>query len=203
MKTGTEDKKKVTILLVLLAVAVPVGLWELRGYFASPSTPTPAPNQTAPATARTGAPAAAANDPNGPEAEKIASTDVDPTLHLDKLAQSEDVDYHGTGRNIFSAESAPVKIEKPVASARPMPTVTVALPPPVPQPPQIDLKYFGYSQDTGKGIKAFLVHGDDIFMARAGEIIDHRYKVGSISPGSVQVTDLSYNNTQTLPISAN
>jgi hypothetical protein len=198
MKTGAEDKKKVIILAVLAAIAIPVGIWELHGVLAAPSAPRPA----APSMAAT-APVSPANGPNGPEAEKISVNSVDPTLHLNKLEQSEEIDYHGTGRNIFSADSAPIKIERPAAPPRPNQTVTVPLPPPPPTAPAIDLKYFGYSQDGGKAIKAFLIHGDDIFMARSGEIVDHRYKVGSISPGSVQVTDLSYNNTQTLPISAN
>src|SRR5258708_7782629 len=200
MKTGADDRKKVVILVVLLVMAVAIGPWELWGLMASPKTPHAASNPVA------GAPVAAVAvvNVNGPEAVKINADSVDPTLHLEKLAQSEEEDYRGTGRNIFSADSIPVKIEKPVTSARPInPTVTVALPPPPPKAPAIDLKYFGYSQDNGKSIKAFLVHGEDIFMAKSGEIIDHRYKVGSISPGSVQVTDLSYNNTQTLPISAN
>ena len=198
MKIGAEDRKKVIILVVLLAIVLPVGIWEVSGFFAAHSTPRPAmPNQAAPVQT--------ASSANAPEAQKISTGDIDPTLHLSKLAESEDVDYRGTGRNIFSADSIPVAIPHPIAPPRPIPIGSVTVAPPVPQAPAIDLKYFGYSQDkTGSGsIKAFLVHGDDIFMARSGEVIDHRYRVGNISPGSVQVTDLSYNNTQTLPISAN
>jgi len=71
---------------------------------------------------------------------------------------------------------------------RPIPQTTTAVyVPPTPYSPCIDLSTRLLAGQS-KSIKAFLVHGEDIFMAKSGEIIDHRYKVGSISPGSVQVT---------------
>jgi len=201
---GTENKRQVYLAIGLFSLVVIAGGWEIRNYFFS------APSNTAPVVRPEATPAAvpgaarAAATATGPEAQKLTNAGIDPALHLDKLAQSEQVEYLGTGRNIFSGESAPVEIEKPIKSARSLPAVNVApARPEPPRPPAVDLKYFGYTQAKDKSLKAFFVHGDDIFMARAGEIIDHRYKVVSILPSSAQVTDMSYNNTQTLPFQGN
>ncbi len=200
MKAGIEDKRKVMILAGLGILIAILAVWELSGLFSSPKSKPIATVSTpvrTTGTARTVAPA--------PEAQHVtADISSDVTLHLDKLAASEDVEYAGTGRNIFSANSEPVNIPKPIDTGR---ELKAAAAPPVrtgpPPPPPIDLKYFGYSEGKDKSIRAFFVHGDDIFIAKTGEIVNHRYKVGVISPGGAQITDLSYNNTQTLPLIAN
>jgi len=200
---GTENKRQVILAISLLAIAVVFGGWEIYHMFSGPSQPavaqpaTPVPHNV-PAAAPSTKPA------TGNEAQRLSNAGIDPSLHFDKLAQAEDVEYSGGGRNIFSADSAPISIPKPLAPVRPNGTAAAAAqntPPPPPRPPAIDLKYFGYSQNSDKTYKAFFNHGDDIFMAQTGDIVDHRYKVVAIRPMSVQITDLAYNNTQTLPIS--
>src|SRR5512146_1080568 len=166
MRLGTENKRQVVLVVVLFAFIFVYGGFQLYKTIAGPSTPSrPVPNPTAASRAPVAAGASAQAEP---EAEKLSNAGIDPTLHFEKLAQSENVRYAGTGRNIFSAESAPVSIETPVKSAR-MTTASqpsVNLPPPAPQPPAIELKYFGYSQGPDKSLRAFFTQGDDIFMAK-------------------------------------
>ena len=196
MQLGLENKRQVYIVIVLFAFIIPFGAWKLYQAITAPSassSATPVASRPLPD---------ASSTQGGPEAEKLTNAGIDPTLHFDKLSQSEDVHYAGTGRNIFSAESAPVRIETPIASVRPTPVLIPPPAPEVPKPPAIDLKYFGYTQASDRSLQAFFTHGDDIFMARTGEIVDHRYRVGSINANSVQITDMAYNNTQMITLTA-
>jgi hypothetical protein len=206
LQKGTEDKKRVYQLIVVGVLLIGAIVYFLNyTYGGPPATSAPMPVAARPAALQ---PAAAAANTSAPEAQKLSNAGIDPALHLDKLAASEAVEYLGTGRNIFSAESAQPRIEAPVAGARPGQSGKAAvnatpLVPEKPKPPAIDLKYFGYTQAKNKSLQAFFVHGEDIFVARTGEIIDHRYKVGVILPTGVEVTDLGYNNTQKLPLTTN
>jgi len=206
MRLGIENKRQVYLVVALFACILVVGGWELYSSFsgpsASPAPPVRTPALNTPPDGDEPASTASAKPASGAEAQKLSNAGIDPTLHFDKLAQSEDVRYEGTGRNIFSAESAPPPIPVPLSNGRnnQAKNLPPAQPTGPPQPPPIELKYFGYSQDASKMFKAFFIHGDDIFMARTGDIVDHRYKVGAIKPLSVVVTDLAYNNTQTLSL---
>src|ERR1700678_3459172 len=97
LKLGTENKRQVYLVGALFAVILVVGGWELYLNFAGPSTPaapptpsTPRPAPT-PVAARSTPAAAAPQGPGGPAAQKLNNAGIDPSLHLEKLAQSEDV----------------------------------------------------------------------------------------------------------------
>ncbi len=200
LKAGTENKRNVILAGVLLVAVIGIAIWEFGG---SSPAPAPAPVAATPAT-RT-----ASSNPAGPEAPRIATAvpqNLDPSLHLERLALSETIEYAGNGRNIFSADSAPIVIEQPVKSARNDVAVAqkpIYTPPAAPVAPAIDLHYFGYSTSRDGKRRAFLLRGEDIYEAGVGDIVNHRYKIVAVNLNGIQITDLSYNNTQTLPLTGN
>jgi hypothetical protein len=209
LKVGGEDKKKVAIAGVLGAIVLFLVIKTLWSTFAPSPAPAPAPApvvQTAPEPAA--APAAASrNLPHaatrvGGSAAGAEMARLDPTLHPEWMVQAESLEYTGKGRNIFSMSSYQPAIEAvqgPIRPSKPGPAVAMGPPP----PPPIDLKFFGFEAGRAGARKAFLLHGDDVFIAAAGDVVDHRYKVVRIDPFNLQVEDIPYHNTQTLPLVQN
>ncbi|ACO34419.1 MULTISPECIES: hypothetical protein [Acidobacterium] len=196
LRLGTENKRNVAIAATLGVIVVGLVIWEVYHFFLSPS-PVPAPPPAA--TASVGA---AAGSGSGQNAERVPVnlSKLDPTLHPEVMAEAESLLYTGSGRNIFSMNSAPpVKIEQVKGPVRPVQQQVAQGPSGPPPPPPIDLQFFGY-EARGNVRKAFLLHGNNIFIASEGEVVDHRYKVVKILPFSVQVTDLLYNHTESLPL---
>jgi hypothetical protein len=194
MRSGFESKRNVVILSVLGIVMVGAGAYFVSTMFGGSPAPTAAAVPPAESAPQTGP-----RNENGHAAQKLPPLEkLDPTLHPEVMAGAEALEYSGKGRNIFSLVSAPVEIPKALGPVRTVAVVPRA-PAGPPPPPPIDLKFFGYSAENGAR-KAFLLHGDDVFIAIEGDVVDHHYKVVKISPVSIQVTDLLYNNTQTLPL---
>jgi hypothetical protein len=211
LKSGTEDKKKVALAVVLVVVLVFVVLRAVFMIIGAGTSSAPPPTtvaQTPPVPQAQPETEPNTQAPQEHEAAIVPSTlsgsmaGLDPTLHPEWMAAAESLEYRGKGRNIFSMASAPVVIEKPKAPPRPSVAENTA-PPPPPPPPPIDLKFFGYEAHDGGNRKAFLLHGDDVFIASVGDVVDHRYKIVGIAPLSIQVEDIPYNNTQTLPLVQN
>ncbi len=127
-------------------------------------------------------------------------------MHFDKLAQSEDVGHHsGSGskhllprRPSWFPFLSPSKARETSLSPTPLRLRR--------RRPSLRPSIFDISATLGTAplsslLGVFFMHGDDIFMATTGDIVDHRFKIGVIRPLNVEVTDLAYNNTQTIGIS--
>ena len=189
MKLGTENKTKTAIAIGLLVVAgFTVYNWVSANSDSGATTPATPSAAASPASSKATKPGAKKNAP-----VQLAQS-LDPTLRVDMLKASEDVSYKGTGRDIFQNQPEPEAIPQPkVPPIKPGP----AAPPP---PPPIPLKFYGFSGPKNGPKQAFLSKGDDIFIAKEGQIIDRRYKILKIGPNSVEVEDVLTNNRQTLPL---
>jgi hypothetical protein len=197
VKIGTENRTKTAIAAVLLIVAVVLVVRAFRGGDEGPSPASP-PAATAFRPAPGGATGQAA-----PGAKKTArqpypllAQTLDPTLRFDLLKSSEDVTYNGTGRNIFKSQAEEPPLPKPLPPDK-QPNA-VQTPPP---PPPIPLKFYGFASRKGGNKRIFLSKGEDIFVAKEGDIVDRRYKIVHIGPNSVEVQDVLTNYPpQTLPL---
>jgi hypothetical protein len=219
LRVGAESKPKLFAAIGLGVIVLLIAVVQMPKFFGT-SAPTRIAPVTPVAATAPAAPGASSNDVSGTasrvpsasagatayphEAIRLPSSSaLDPALHPELMAQAEETTYTGNGRNIFSPNSAAptaVNIEKP-KDFRPGPPPPPPGPPP---PPAIDLKFYGYSALQGGGNRQiFLLHGDDIFLAREGDVVDRRYRVVAIRPFSVEIEDIPYHNTQSLPLSQN
>lgn len=195
MRLAPDTQKKAIVVGLFLLLAAGILYYQL-------SDDTPSPRPASPVTVQ--------NPPSPPShtngvAKNVgnAATQLDPTLNMGPMLVAERLVYSGTGRNIFSAASAPMEIPKPIAPARPKATAPVYTPPPgPPPPPPIDLKFFGTETSSTGNRKAFLLHGDDVFLAADGDVVQRRYRILTVSANSVLVEDMVNNNRQSLPLIA-
>lgn len=172
MKIGTESPAKTGFAIALGLIAL---FLLFRWYTGNPS---PADTGTARTTRQT---------------SKV--NPLDPALRTDLLKDTEQTKYESKGRNIFVTQ---VEIPKQVEDPRKVPA-----PPPVditPQPPPINIKFFGFANKPGEPKKIFLSQGEDIFVAREGEIVNRRYRVLKINTNSVDIEDVLSNNRQSIPL---
>jgi hypothetical protein len=187
VRIGSENKKELIAMIVLMIIAIPSAIYLVKSLSGGPSaTPAHAASATAPA----------AQKKSG---GVLLARNLDPTLRLDRLAASQKVQYEGGRRNIFRMEEPPPppppKFVQPPVNPNPQP-------PPPPPPPPITLKFYGFSSRPGEPKKVFLADGDDIFVAKEGDVINRKYKVVQIMNSAVVIEDLLNNNKQQIPLSA-
>jgi len=180
MKVGVKNRKQLVIMSALLALALVVFSRNVLNVGAS--APAPVAEKTP-----------ALQEERGRQSASLHNS-LDPSIRLDLLRSSESTEYKGNGRNIF--KSMP-EIPQPVAP--PIKAQPIG-PPPKPAPPPISLKFYGFASSAGGNKQVFLSQGDDIFIAKEGDIVDRRYKVIHIGPNSVDIEDVLENNTQPIPL---
>jgi hypothetical protein len=198
---GTENRKELIAVIVLGAVLVGIVVREAMSSFSTDASTTTSYStslpEAIPARDRRGIHRGTANSGKKPRLAR----DLDPTLHLQQLAATEQIKYEGSGRNIFVAE-ADTQIPSPANNGTTDHKTDVAwqVPAVAPAPP-IPLKFFGFASHPGEPKRIFLSKGDDVFIAGEGEIVDRRYKVLRISPNSVEMQDVVGSGTpQTIPL---
>jgi hypothetical protein len=139
--------------------------------------------------------------------DRVDPMSIDPILRLDLLGKVQGVELAGGSRNLFQYGPPPVKAELkgPEPKVVPQPVAPVLKaddqPKPIPPPPPINLKYYGFSTGHVNGKKtAFFLDGDEISVAAEGDTVKKRYRVVRIGVNSVLMEDTESKRQQSLPL---
>jgi hypothetical protein len=122
-------------------------------------------------------------NPKGPKEKMKEDGLADPTLHDQRLQQTENRAYEGSGRNIFRSQGL-VRSKRIVVPPEPPNSVVELV------RPTIRLRFFGFASTPNQPRKAFLGGDDTVFIAPEGEIVDRRYRVLKIDSNWVILEDL-------------
>jgi hypothetical protein len=130
-----------------------------------------------------------------------ALADLDPTLRLDLLEAARNVEYRGSPRNIFQVYTPPPPPPPPAPPTPPPGASAGSQPSGPPPPPPISLKFYGTAQQSGgEPRKAFLLEGEEIFIAKEGDVVAKDYKVIRIGAASIEMEDTRNSRRQQLPL---
>ncbi len=113
-----------------------------------------------------------------------------PALHLDRIERLRKLEYHPTGRDIFTAQLPPPPHPKTVEEHRP-----IGPPAPPPEPALVvPFKYYGFSADAiTKKRRGFFTNGEDVFIAGEGETVLGKFRVLTLGNTWAEVEEMSSN----------
>jgi hypothetical protein len=200
VKLGAESRTKLIAAVslgVLLLIVIVTQFGGLFGGMSSSAASPTASRAADPTMDASPAPRSSARTRVAGKKETMARS-MDPSLRLDLLRESEDTKYEGTGRNIFRVFVEIPKPKAPVVTDQQQ--IQAQGPPPPAPPPPINLTFYGFATPTGGTKRIFLAQGEDVFIAKEGDIVDRRYKVVRISQNAVEILDVLSNNRQSIPL---
>ncbi|OFV96054.1 MAG: hypothetical protein A3F68_01985 [Acidobacteria bacterium RIFCSPLOWO2_12_FULL_54_10] len=199
MPTATSQRIKLIAILVL----VPLSIWFAYRNIIAPGESTVAASQAPSEGAlQSTAPARNARNRQDRSLNPSEMAAMDPTLQLELLQQSREVEYEGSSRNIFEYGAVPAapQTTQPAPNAAQQSATDAAAAVPSAPKASIPLKFFGTSTRSGTLIKkAFLLNGDEVIIAEEGEIVDKRYKVIRIGINSVEIEDTTNGLREEIP----
>jgi hypothetical protein len=107
-------------------------------------------------------------------------------------------------RGRFDAAFAKNPFALPQVAAKalpPAPVVAAFVGPPLPPPPpQLPYRYLGALNEKGQVASVFLMLGDKLIIAKAGDTIDGGYRLEGIAPRELTFLNLQQNLTVRMPV---